>query len=176
MSFRDEIFRSCESAVDYNRYISKCIESTCDCMKSSKEEHDIARKQCKCDILGTFVRECIASKPNLDIPNWRLTFGCGKTSEKLYNYLSCIDIVSYHFKFYMFQKLLVLLRLSIMIALNENVNHLVKTWRLEVALQFQMCALQVVIAQKEWFARGKNVFQYLNAWIAIATVLENQNT
>lgn len=80
---KDEIFKSCHAAVDPTRYISKCLETACDCLLTSTNgslstDGDLAKfsKQCKCSMLKNYVVECMAADEAVHLETWRSVHSC----------------------------------------------------------------------------------------------------
>lgn len=73
---KDEAFESCANAVNADRFISKCLESACDCLKSDKTLAPGTRNKCKCALLQNYVTECMAADENLHFDTWRSKFEC----------------------------------------------------------------------------------------------------
>lgn len=68
---KDEAFESCSIAVNADHFISKCLESACECLKSGKSVQN-----CKCSILQNYVTDCMAANENLHFDTWRSKFDC----------------------------------------------------------------------------------------------------
>ncbi|XP_030375562.1 hemocytin [Scaptodrosophila lebanonensis] len=65
-------FIKCTKAVNYKQFVTKCIETTCDCLKSN--QGDISA--CKCDILQRFVEKCLSVNPQVQLTTWRTVHQC----------------------------------------------------------------------------------------------------
>lgn len=73
---KDESFASCSNAVNADQFISKCLETACECLKGgSKSDKDIQNK-CKCSILQSYVTECMSYDESLHFDYWRPKFEC----------------------------------------------------------------------------------------------------
>lgn len=73
---KDETFASCSRAVNPDQFISKCLETTCECLKSGKGLSSNTQSKCKCAILQNFVTECMAADDHLNYDTWRSKFDC----------------------------------------------------------------------------------------------------
>lgn len=74
---KDEAFAPCMKAMDIDRFISKCLETACDCLKSNTANVDQGRqKTCKCSILQSFVAECLATNEQIVLDTWRARHDC----------------------------------------------------------------------------------------------------
>lgn len=67
---KDETFSSCSQSVSADHFISKCLESACECLRSGSQS------KCKCSILQNYVTECMAIDENLHFDTWRSKFEC----------------------------------------------------------------------------------------------------
>lgn len=66
---KDETFESCSHAVNADHFISKCLETACECLKSGASN-------CKCSLLQNYVTECMAADANLQFDTWRSKYDC----------------------------------------------------------------------------------------------------
>ena len=79
---KDEIFKSCHAAIDPTRFISKCLETACDCLltagNGSSTNGELAKfsKQCKCSMLKNYVVECMAADEAVHLETWRSVHSC----------------------------------------------------------------------------------------------------
>jgi von Willebrand factor len=77
---KDESFKACHSAVDPTHFISKCLETACDCLltasNGSTSAVDKFAKQCKCSVLKNYVVECMAADENVHLETWRSVHSC----------------------------------------------------------------------------------------------------
>lgn len=84
---KDEIFQSCHAAIEPARFISKCLETACDCLltatngSSTAPQKDMERfsKGCKCSMLKNYVVECMAADENVHLETWRSVQSCEAT-------------------------------------------------------------------------------------------------
>ncbi|XP_055854171.1 hemocytin [Episyrphus balteatus] len=65
-------FLKCNKAVNYKQFVSKCIETTCECLKANKDD----THSCKCSILQGFVKQCLAENPQIQLDTWRAVHQC----------------------------------------------------------------------------------------------------
>lgn len=87
-SVRHETFTACGRVVNIDSFLSKCLESTCDCLQKSDsskttdaatiKKNPIA-KVCKCATLQNFVVECFAADENIQLDTWRSIHNCGES-------------------------------------------------------------------------------------------------
>lgn len=68
---KDETFDACSRAVNADHFISKCLESACECLKSGE-----TAQNCKCSVLQNYVTECMAADGNIHFDTWRSKFDC----------------------------------------------------------------------------------------------------
>lgn len=68
---KDETFESCSHAINADHFISKCLETACECLKTGKNAQN-----CKCSLLQNYVTECMAADGNLHFDTWRSKFDC----------------------------------------------------------------------------------------------------
>lgn len=69
---KDEVFAPCAKALDYDQFISKCLETACECLKTDSTNKD----RCKCSLLQSFVTECLANNENILLDTWRAKHDC----------------------------------------------------------------------------------------------------
>lgn len=80
----DEIFKVCAKSVDPARFVSTCIETACDCLKTASNGSSVISandllaygKTCKCAMLKNYVVECMAADENVHLETWRSIHGC----------------------------------------------------------------------------------------------------
>lgn len=78
---RDEQFAPCVKAVNVDNFVSRCLETACDCLKAkevngSSSTSANAANACKCSILQSFVTECMAANENVHLDIWRSKHEC----------------------------------------------------------------------------------------------------
>lgn len=81
---KDDIFKSCHAAVDPTRFISKCLETACDCLLTAKngsstapqKDLEMFAKTCKCSMLKNYVVECMAADETVHLETWRSVQSC----------------------------------------------------------------------------------------------------
>lgn len=73
---KHETFQSCATAVNADNFISKCLETACECFKSSGDNGTLTSSKCKCAILQSYVTECMAADEHLNFDTWRSKFEC----------------------------------------------------------------------------------------------------
>jgi len=80
---KDDIFKPCAASIDPNRFISKCLETACECLltasngTTSIQPNDL--KLCKCSMLKNYVVECLAADENVHLETWRSVQSCEAT-------------------------------------------------------------------------------------------------
>ena len=72
--FRHPTFLKCGKSVNYKQFVSKCMETTCECLKANNGDANT----CKCNILQDFVKKCLTVNPNVQLSTWRAVHQCGK--------------------------------------------------------------------------------------------------
>ncbi|XP_037900754.1 hemocytin [Glossina fuscipes] len=65
-------FLKCGKSVNYKQFVSKCMETTCECLKASNGD----AKSCKCNLLQDFVKKCLTVNPNIQLDTWRAVHMC----------------------------------------------------------------------------------------------------
>lgn len=76
---KDDVFKSCHVAIDPTRFISKCLETACDCLlAASGSLTDIKKfsKECKCSMLKIYAVECLAVDETVHLETWRSVHSC----------------------------------------------------------------------------------------------------
>ncbi|XP_053978189.1 hemocytin [Hylaeus volcanicus] len=68
---KDSSLVVCSNIVNLDKFVSHCMESTCNCLRSN-HTYD----ECRCRLLTSFVTECQASDLNIDLSTWRSTHDC----------------------------------------------------------------------------------------------------
>lgn len=77
-SIKDEVFAPCGKAINIDHVLSRCLETACDCMRTTDTTSlDGAKKsKCKCAILQSFVSECMAADESIHLDTWRSRHEC----------------------------------------------------------------------------------------------------
>ncbi|CAK9818181.1 SSPO [Anthophora quadrimaculata] len=70
-TIKDTSLAECSNILNLEKFISGCIESTCNCLRSNNTYND-----CRCRLLTSFVTECQAGNLNTDLSTWRSTHDC----------------------------------------------------------------------------------------------------
>ncbi|KAG7205161.1 hypothetical protein KM043_018256 [Ampulex compressa] len=70
-TIKDYSLGVCSSVMDIEKFVSRCIESTCICLRGNKTYHN-----CRCRILTTFITECQAADLSVDLSSWRTIYDC----------------------------------------------------------------------------------------------------
>lgn len=86
-AIRKDTFAPCMTAVDIESFVSKCIETACECLKENLGEVAITEsvkelsgtQSCKCFVLSNFVNECLEAKDSINLDNWRIIESCEAT-------------------------------------------------------------------------------------------------
>ncbi|XP_025836285.1 hemocytin [Agrilus planipennis] len=69
------ILALCNSAIDVEAFISRCLETTCNCLQEAEEDTN-REDQCRCGVLQSFVVDCMTSDPSLELSDWRMQQDC----------------------------------------------------------------------------------------------------
>lgn len=75
-------FKSCSKAVNKDRFISKCLETACECLMASTELQSYGAtsegplQQCKCSMLQNYVVDCLAADESVILDTWRSVHEC----------------------------------------------------------------------------------------------------
>ncbi|XP_037934058.1 hemocytin isoform X2 [Teleopsis dalmanni] len=64
-------FVKCGKSVNSKQFVSKCMETTCECLKTEGDA-----SACKCKILQDFVKKCLTVNPNVQLSTWRAVHQC----------------------------------------------------------------------------------------------------
>lgn len=67
----DRSLAICSGVLDTEKFVSRCLESACTCLRSNSTADD-----CRCQVLTTFVTECQAADQNADLSTWRTVHNC----------------------------------------------------------------------------------------------------
>lgn len=81
---KEDVFQSCHAAVDPTRFISKCLETACDCLLTATNGSTALppkdmlafTKDCKCSVLKKYVVECMAADETVHLETWRSAHSC----------------------------------------------------------------------------------------------------
>lgn len=77
---KDEVFKTCHASIDPTRFISKCLETACDCLltatNGSATDMTKSTKECKCAMLKNYVVECMAADEAVHLETWRSVHSC----------------------------------------------------------------------------------------------------
>ncbi|XP_070069456.1 hemocytin-like [Drosophila takahashii] len=72
---RHPSFGGCGLSIDVEDFLAKCVETTCECLKTNGG----AEGTCRCDLLQQFVGQCLAVNRNLLLTSWRSIHRCEPT-------------------------------------------------------------------------------------------------
>lgn len=75
--FRDQSFTPCARIIDVEAFISRCMETTCNCLEAANE-NSTAQDKCRCETLQMFVVDCLTADSNIDLLDWRMQNDCRK--------------------------------------------------------------------------------------------------
>ncbi|KZC09215.1 Hemocytin [Dufourea novaeangliae] len=81
---KDSSLAVCSNIVDLEKFVSRCMESTCNCLRSNHTFND-----CRCRSLTSFVTECQAGDLNIDLSTWRSTYDCPATCTPPFVHKDC---------------------------------------------------------------------------------------
>lgn len=80
---KQDTFKACGKTVNIDRFIAKCLETACDCLKESSAMAEKSKsaaifevKKCKCSMLQNFAVECLATDENIHLDTWRSVHEC----------------------------------------------------------------------------------------------------
>lgn len=79
---KHDSFKTCSRSVNVDRFISQCMESTCECLMASQVTNKKVvadskeAKQCKCVALQDFATNCLANDETLHLDTWRSVHEC----------------------------------------------------------------------------------------------------
>lgn len=94
----DDIFKPCHTSVDPTKFISKCMETACDCLLTSTNgsssslsasELEKLTKTCKCTMLKNYVVECLAADESIQLETWRSALSCEATCASPFIHHDC---------------------------------------------------------------------------------------
>lgn len=90
---KDETFARCRTAINIDQFISKCLETACDCIRGESSAivgyGDSSKDSCSCSILQNFVSDCLATDGTIYLDNWRSVHGCYKQCPAPLIYKDC---------------------------------------------------------------------------------------
>lgn len=75
--FRDQSFEACSSVMDIDVFVSKCLETACNCIEAAGG-NSTAEDKCRCESLQSFVVDCMSCNPDVDLTDWRMQNDCRK--------------------------------------------------------------------------------------------------
>lgn len=82
-SVRHESFGVCGKSIDIEKFVSRCIETACECLKESSAATGTktaptktSSSKCKCAILQKFATDCMAADDSAHLDMWRSIHGC----------------------------------------------------------------------------------------------------
>ncbi|GLH02043.1 Hemocytin [Gryllus bimaculatus] len=74
-SIRTSSLSRCNSVLDIERFVARCMEFTCSCLSSTKEIEKSAQT-CRCSALQGLVTSCQSIDAGIDLTGWRTEHGC----------------------------------------------------------------------------------------------------
>lgn len=74
--FRDQILAPCARVLDIEAFISRCLETTCECLETNENQNHTADEECRCATLQSFVVDCLTTEPSTDLGDWRMQMDC----------------------------------------------------------------------------------------------------
>lgn len=90
---KDESFARCASAINVDHFISKCLETACECLKgeslTNTGDVDKMKDACSCSILQNFVSACLAADETIYLDSWRSIHNCYKECPQPLVYKDC---------------------------------------------------------------------------------------
>jgi von Willebrand factor len=85
---KEQALEPCTRVVNKDAFISRCIETTCDCLQAAAHNHTVA-EECRCRALEDFVVQCLTSEPTTDVSDWRVQLDCPATCDAPLVYHDC---------------------------------------------------------------------------------------
>lgn len=93
---KNGIFKQCATSVDPISFVSKCIETACDCLLTASNGTTISSKdlqkytkECKCSMLKNYVVECMAADETVYLETWRSVHSCEATCPAPFVHKDC---------------------------------------------------------------------------------------
>lgn len=101
---RHESFAVCGKSIDIEKFVSRCIENACECLKENSAKIPAAgtktaptktnspspsTSKCKCAILQKFATDCMAADDNAHLDMWRPIHGCQITCPQPFVHKDC---------------------------------------------------------------------------------------
>ncbi|KAF7276957.1 hypothetical protein GWI33_009615, partial [Rhynchophorus ferrugineus] len=78
----------CAKVLDIESFISRCLETTCNCLEKAPSNHTAA-EECRCNAMQTFVIDCLSTDSSIDLSDWRMIQDCPATCEAPLVYHDC---------------------------------------------------------------------------------------
>lgn len=81
-SVKNDAFSLCNKALNIGHFVSKCLETACDCLKERQLANNSLSttpaniKDCKCATLQNFAVECLAADESIHLDTWRFAHDC----------------------------------------------------------------------------------------------------
>ncbi|RZC42307.1 hemocytin, partial [Asbolus verrucosus] len=88
--FKDQILEPCSKVINIDAFVSRCIETTCDCLQAAANNRT-AEEECRCNALQTCVMDCLTAEPNTDLSDWRMQLDCPVTCDAPLVYHDCFQ-------------------------------------------------------------------------------------
>ncbi|XP_034943572.1 hemocytin, partial [Chelonus insularis] len=83
-TLKDRSFSMCHNVLDIDKYISRCLETTCICLNENKTVDD-----CRCRALNSFTAECQSRDFTFDLSIWRSIHNCPVYCPSPFIYKDC---------------------------------------------------------------------------------------
>ncbi|KAK0088266.1 hypothetical protein PV326_004912 [Microctonus aethiopoides] len=83
-NINDRSFAVCNNIIDKQKYLSRCLETTCMCINSN-----ITKENCRCRALNSFATDCQAANSNIDLSTWRNILNCPMNCPAPFIYKDC---------------------------------------------------------------------------------------
>lgn len=74
-SCRENALSSCANVIDVDAFVSRCLETTCNCLEGA-QGNATALSKCRCDTLQSFVVDCLTADNSIDLLDWRMQNDC----------------------------------------------------------------------------------------------------
>lgn len=99
---KDRSMSACNGVTNLEKFISCCLETTCNCLNSGNSTSE----ECRCRALTSFVTECQAADRNIDLSTWRSAHDCPVqckapfVHKDCFRYVVTLDFLSFHWLLY----------------------------------------------------------------------------
>lgn len=89
----DVFSQPCAGVIDPIKFISRCLETACDCLLAAGNGSTVVSnaivKDCKCSVLKNYAVECMAADETIHLDTWRTVHGCEATCQLPFVHKDC---------------------------------------------------------------------------------------